>query len=70
MATEHIVCFQRLQISFELLFKYSIQHRNIIKFLNLRIIHSLDVIILDQTQNIISNILDEYWKGKPTANIP
>ena len=57
-------------IAFDPIFKYSTQDGNIIKFLNLRIIRSIHGISLDQTQHIIMNILNSYWKNKNTENVP
>ena len=67
--TDDIKCYQTIRCAFNPLFDYSYQQGPVLKFLNMRIIQSNYGISIDQTNHIIQNILQDYWKHHDTTTI-
>ena len=61
MATQNIIFFERLMQGFDTLFDYTFQEGPKLKFFNINIIQSEYGISIDQTDNIIDNIIQIYW---------
>ena len=57
METQNIIFFDRLTKEFDTLFDYTFQEGPKLKLLNVTIIKSEHVIIIDQTYHIIKNIV-------------
>ena len=64
METEKIICLKKLTHKFDTLFDYTFQEGSKIKPLNINIIKSKYGIIIDQTDYIMKNIIQEYWEKK------
>ena len=70
MWTDNTSCFHRLRLALDSVLEYTFQDGPVLKFLNIRIVQSNHGISLDQTQHIVSNILDDYWNNHDTSKIP
>ena len=60
MATENMICFERLTKEFDTLFDYTFQEVSKLKLLNIKTIQSKYGISIDQTYHIMKNIIQEY----------
>ena len=64
LATDNIFWFERLTQEFDTLFDYTLQEGSELKLLNITIIQSKYGISIDQIDDIMKNIIQEYWEQK------
>ena len=69
IATENIICFERLKQEFDTLFDYTLQEDSKLKLLNINIIQSKSGISIYQTYHIMNNIIQEYWGTKTKEEV-
>ena len=64
MATENIICFEKLTREFDTILDYTFQEVSKLKLLNINIIKSKYRISIDQTYHFMKKIIQEYWGTK------